>query len=188
VTASSDGTAKIWDASTGILLHDLIGHEANFNVKWAEFSPDGSLVITASEDKTAKIWDAKNGGAALKTLAGELPQMVEFSGRMACFSKDGVLAVTALKNNTAKIWRLVPAEILHTPKLAKKIYIDLIKKYMNSLVDKTTASYKGFIEFITQEKYQEKYLGQAIEADALIFSTLEKSSQEYLRVLLPGRP
>jgi hypothetical protein len=66
--------------------------------------------------------------------------------------------------------------------------IDLIKKYMNSLVAKTTASYNGFIEFISQQKYQEKYLGQAIEADALIFSTLEKSSQEYLRVLLPGRP
>ena len=56
VTASSDGTARIWDAETGAVLRTLEGHDDD--VYCSAFSPDGARVVTASVDETARIWDA----------------------------------------------------------------------------------------------------------------------------------
>jgi WD40 repeat protein len=56
VTASHDGTARIWDARTGRQLAILEGHFRG--VRSAAFSPDGSRIVTASFDGTARIWDA----------------------------------------------------------------------------------------------------------------------------------
>ena len=62
VTASADGTARIWDASTGKLLAEL-KHE-NI-VGSAHFSPDGKYVVTASGN-TASVWDAATGKLVAK--------------------------------------------------------------------------------------------------------------------------
>ena len=55
ITASTDKTARIWDAHSGAELQSLEGHTGF--VWYAIFSPDGKRVITTSEDKTARIWD-----------------------------------------------------------------------------------------------------------------------------------
>jgi WD40 repeat protein len=55
VTASSDNTAKLWDASGNYeLLATLHGHAAAVN--WAEFSPDGRLIVTAGRDGRIKLF------------------------------------------------------------------------------------------------------------------------------------
>lgn len=55
VTASSDNTAKLWDASGSYeLLATLHGHAAAVN--WAEFSPDGRLIVTAGRDGRIKLF------------------------------------------------------------------------------------------------------------------------------------
>jgi WD40 repeat protein len=54
VTASSDGTARVWDASSGKSLATLSGHTKAVNA--AAFSVDGQRVVTASSDGTARIW------------------------------------------------------------------------------------------------------------------------------------
>jgi len=59
VTASSDKTAKVWDAQTGRLLATLAGH--NDEVRSAVFHPAGDRVLTASYDRTARVWDPANG-------------------------------------------------------------------------------------------------------------------------------
>ena len=59
LTASIDGTAKIWDAATGDCKATLQGYGGQLTT--AVYSPDGSCVLTASEDGTAKIWDAVTG-------------------------------------------------------------------------------------------------------------------------------
>ena len=96
VTASYDGTAKIWDAASGAELMTLAGHKSA--VTSAAFSPDGARIVTASRDGTAKIWDAATG-ADLMTLAGH-----EGSVNSAAFSPDGARIVTASGDKTAKIW------------------------------------------------------------------------------------
>ena len=54
VTASLDGTVRVWDARSGAQLVVLKGH-ASWYVP-ASFSPDGSRVLTASPDGTVRVW------------------------------------------------------------------------------------------------------------------------------------
>ena len=56
VGASSDNTAKLWEVgSPGYeLIATLHGHSAA--VSFADFSPDGSLVVTAGADSRAKVF------------------------------------------------------------------------------------------------------------------------------------
>jgi WD40 repeat protein len=69
VTASQDGTARIWDAGTGKEIAALHGHESA--VVSAVFSPDGSRVLTASWDGTARIWDVRFATMPTKELVVE---------------------------------------------------------------------------------------------------------------------
>jgi WD40 repeat protein len=59
VSGSADGTARIWDVTSGDELHLLTGHEGA--VDMAVFTPDGRRVVTASADGTVRIWDAELG-------------------------------------------------------------------------------------------------------------------------------
>src|SRR5260221_14434888 len=55
VTASFDGTARVWDSETGRLLTKHNGSQDI--VQFAAFSPDGRRIVT-SDDDTAVVWDA----------------------------------------------------------------------------------------------------------------------------------
>ena len=103
-TASSDHTAKIWDADNGQELLTLRGHEGPvFSVA---FSPDGKRLATASNDKTAKIWDAASGKELLAIRAHSS------CVRSVAFSPDGKRLATASFDKTAKIWDAVSGKEL----------------------------------------------------------------------------
>jgi WD40 repeat protein len=53
VSASSDRTMKLWDATTGYLQKTLTGH-SNW-VMAISFSPDGKQIASASSDQTIKL-------------------------------------------------------------------------------------------------------------------------------------
>ena len=59
VTASLDGTARVWDAVTGTPITGPLAHHAG--VPSAEFSRDGTRVVTASLDHTPRVWHAATG-------------------------------------------------------------------------------------------------------------------------------
>ena len=99
VTASYDGTARIWDASTGRQLRVLRGHTAQ--VISATFSPDGRRIATASFDRTARIWDADTGRLLL-VLRGHKDRL-----RFVAFSPHGRRVVTTSYDRTARIWDAV---------------------------------------------------------------------------------
>jgi WD40 repeat protein len=96
VTASTDGTAKVWDLE-GEKQPLLLKH--NDGVYSAKFSPDGKKIVTASKDGTAKLWGLK----------GELLATFEHNGvsvSSAEFSPDGRKIVTASIDGIAKVWNL----------------------------------------------------------------------------------
>ena len=94
VTASADGTARIWDAATAKETAVLRGHLSQ--VWSAAFSPDGSRIVTASLDKTARIWDV----ATTKEIAVLRGHEGEVSS--AAFSPDGTRIVTASNDKTER--------------------------------------------------------------------------------------
>lgn len=55
VTASHDGTARVWDAWTGDCLATLIGHSGRLNS--VSTSSDGRTIVTCSDDQTARVWE-----------------------------------------------------------------------------------------------------------------------------------
>jgi hypothetical protein len=104
VTASSDRTARIWDARSGQQIAALHGHEAG--VQSAAFSPDGARIVTASEDGTARIWNASSG-ETIVFLQGH-----ERLVNSAAFSPDGARIVTASNDRTARIWNASNGETI----------------------------------------------------------------------------
>ena len=96
VTASSDNTARLWDAAAGKEIAVLRGHD---NPVWsAAFSPDGTRVVTASDDNTARLWDAA-AGKEIAVLRGHDNPVWS-----AAFSPDGTRVVTASSDSTARLW------------------------------------------------------------------------------------
>jgi hypothetical protein len=96
VTASLDGTARLWDATSGQKIIALRGHE--YGVSSASFSPDGARIVTASEDRAARLWDATTGQEIIALRGHEGPL------ESASFSPDGARIVTASDDRTARLW------------------------------------------------------------------------------------
>ena len=73
VTASDDGTARLWDATNGTEIKVLRGHDEYF-VNSAVFSPDSTRILTASYDFTARLWDAKTTATRPSISTRSLPR------------------------------------------------------------------------------------------------------------------
>ncbi len=117
VTASKDGTARIWDPGTEDLL-ELVGKRNGGPIRRASFSPDGRLAVSASADGTARIMDV-----ARKRELGVLGHDAPVND--AEFSPGGRLVVTASEDATARIWRLdgtLPAVLRHTGAVRRGIF------------------------------------------------------------------
>ncbi|UCJ12398.1 MAG: hypothetical protein JWS08_00775 [Phormidium sp. PBR-2020] len=59
VSASNDGSVRLWDVATGELLHSFDGHQAP--VHSTEFNNQGTQVVSAAWDGTLKLWDVATG-------------------------------------------------------------------------------------------------------------------------------
>jgi len=92
VTASDDGTAKVWDLASGRERITFRGHRAG--VTQIAVGPDGTQVATTSDDASTKLWDPATGRELL-TLVGHdsLVSGVDFS-------PDGRLLATASPEST----------------------------------------------------------------------------------------
>lgn len=61
---SEPGELKVWNATTGELLHDLAGHEKD--VVGVAFHPRGGLLASASTDKTVRVWNLETHREVLR--------------------------------------------------------------------------------------------------------------------------
>lgn len=57
ITGSHDQTARIWDAVTGTLLHELTGKSSQ--VKFSAFGKKDEVIMGAYADNCLRIWDSK---------------------------------------------------------------------------------------------------------------------------------
>jgi small GTP-binding protein len=107
VSASQDGTLRVWDLAAGRPLATLGGHTSHV---WAvALTPDGARAVSASVDTTLRVWDLA-AGWSLATLQGH-------SGPVwgVAVTPDGARAVSASADKTLRVWDLTaPSKASYT--------------------------------------------------------------------------
>ena len=88
VTASDDGTVRVWDPGTGRQLALMRGHKGPVNS--ARFDARGARVISAGGDETARVWDASDG----RRLAVVRPRAGVLDREGVALSSDGTRIAT----------------------------------------------------------------------------------------------
>ena len=96
LTASEDGTARLWDARTGESLALLNAYGRALVL--AVFSCDGEIIVTSSECDAARIWNAHTG-QPLKTL-----NVPEGTFITAAFTPHHQRIVTAFEDGSVHVW------------------------------------------------------------------------------------
>jgi hypothetical protein len=66
-SASADGTARVWDAASGVEVARL-QHDASVGA--VVYSPDGEYIATASSDRTARVWSSYRSRADAPHVSG----------------------------------------------------------------------------------------------------------------------
>jgi eukaryotic-like serine/threonine-protein kinase len=107
VSSSQDGTARVWDATTGRRLFEFRGHTGI--VSAAVFSPDGTLVASAGWDGKVLVWDPNTGKVIIPLVADE-----GFVYDVA-FSPDGQLLASAHAKGTVILWDSRTGARVHPP-------------------------------------------------------------------------
>jgi WD40 repeat protein/predicted Ser/Thr protein kinase len=96
-TAGEDGTARVWDTSTGALVSQCRGHFRK--VLSLAFHPDDRTLVTASADGTIRQWDGTSGSEirpAYDRHVGETTAVV--------YSPDGLSIASGGTDRTVRIW------------------------------------------------------------------------------------
>jgi len=108
VTAGTDGTAKVWDSTTGALLLTLTGHTVG--LASVLYSPDGRFIATGSgnDESTVRVWDARTGNQ-IYILTGH--QLWVFG---LAFSPDSSLLATSGGGGIVKIWDMATGTEVRT--------------------------------------------------------------------------
>src|SRR6202035_5417189 len=95
-SASSDHTAKVWDASSGGHVLTYRGHSAD--VLTLAWSPNGQYIATGSLDNTVQIWNPTSG-AQVYTYHGQSGAVFDLA-----WSPDNTRIASASSDGTVKIW------------------------------------------------------------------------------------
>ncbi|MBN2388941.1 MAG: trypsin-like peptidase domain-containing protein [Anaerolineales bacterium] len=104
VSASEDGTLKVWDLNQGTVVHVLKGHRSK--VFGAAITPDGRFVVSGSGghgDNSIKLWDL-NDGSLVRNLPGH--SGLFSSVNAVAITPDGRHVISASGDNTLKVWEM----------------------------------------------------------------------------------
>jgi RNA polymerase sigma factor (sigma-70 family) len=90
-----DATARIHDAATLKVLHELPGHK--FLARCLVYSPDGKTLITADGGQTLRLWDVATGKLRRNITCDDLLECV-------ATSPDGTALATGTLGSTISLW------------------------------------------------------------------------------------
>lgn len=93
-----DGTIRLWDSETGMLLGEpLIGH--NSTVLALASSPDGKTLASVSWNGPLCLWDAESGDLLSQSFAGRTAPILSFA-----FSSDDKTLISVSRDGTIRFW------------------------------------------------------------------------------------
>ncbi|HEY8986245.1 MAG TPA: caspase family protein [Streptomyces sp.] len=102
VSVGHDGTARVWDLTTGTQRATLTGHDGTVDAVACGSVDDRPVAVTGGWDATVRVWDLTTG-AALHTLVGHERPI----SAIDCRPIDGVpSAVTVDRGGSVRLWDL----------------------------------------------------------------------------------
>ena len=104
MTASDDGTIRLWNASTGAEIKVLDEHLATVND--AQWSPDGLYIASVSSDAIVRLWDATTG-EKLHTLEGHIGDVT-----VVAWSPDSRLFATGGVDEIVRLWDATTGDLI----------------------------------------------------------------------------
>ena len=107
VSASHDGTIRVWDAETGEVV---VGPLVEGFVISVAFSPHGNRIVSVSDDRTIRVWDAETGEVVLGPLRGHTTPV-----HSVAFSPDVNCIVSGSTDNTIRVWDVETGEVVLGP-------------------------------------------------------------------------
>jgi WD40 repeat protein len=96
LTTSTDHTARVWDARTGLQLTPAFDHDDE--VVSGVFSRDGRQIATGTDGGKIAIWDSSTGKKLVSTME------LKGSAWSVTFSPDGKTVAAASEEGKARIW------------------------------------------------------------------------------------
>jgi WD40 repeat protein len=106
ISASNDGTLKVWDLEARRVIATLDGHTDG--VLACAITPDGRHAISTSADRTLKVWDL-DARRVVTTFNGHLDWV-----RTCAVTPDGRCVISASDDCTLKVWSLDTGRIVAT--------------------------------------------------------------------------
>jgi WD40 repeat protein len=103
LTCGAESAARIWSASTGKILTEII--ESGVEIRICSFSPDASMVVTSLGDATLRVWEAATGELSAELL-GHKDRVAS-----AQFSADGKRLVSASSDGSFRVWDVTTGEV-----------------------------------------------------------------------------
>ncbi|KAF5381822.1 hypothetical protein D9757_008316 [Collybiopsis confluens] len=104
VSGSSDGTVRLWDATTGTQIGDPLRGHTNW-VQSVAFSPDGAWIVSGSSDRSIRSWAVTTGTQFGNPLLGHTDWV-----QSVAFSSDGTRIASGSMDKTVRIWDATAGE------------------------------------------------------------------------------
>ncbi len=107
LSASADGTLRLWNTTTGDQLANFAGHSGAVNS--CDFSPDGRCCVSGSSDKSVILWEIASSSPICRFDHHDAVVCCGFSPdntRVASISQDGLLCIWDSKSEVleCKYW------------------------------------------------------------------------------------
>lgn len=105
VTASEDGTMRVWDMQTGEQLQELREHGTAVN--YLALTPDGTRLLSAGDDYVIRVWDIVDW-SVVQTLRGHQG----YVSKVAVGKNELVVSVSA--DQSVRVWDLGSGKCIKT--------------------------------------------------------------------------
>jgi WD40 repeat protein/serine/threonine protein kinase len=96
-TGGDDELMKLWDAESGRLVRQLVGHPSL--VSCVAFSPDGRTLAAGDFDGGVRLWEPQSGKTRLECLGHEKRLI-----RALAFAPNGKRLASACRDKTIRLW------------------------------------------------------------------------------------
>ncbi|PWN31109.1 WD40 repeat-like protein [Jaminaea rosea] len=103
ISGGCDRELKVWDLSTGQILHSLRGHHST--VRCLRVLEGRPVAVSGGRDSTVRVWDVEKG-EGLRVLAGHI-------NSVRCLEVAGNKVASGSYDCTCRIWDVDTGECLH---------------------------------------------------------------------------